>query len=119
MERNITCIVCPRGCDMKVTYTKDKVIKVENNFCKRGEIYAKEEILAPKRIVTSTVKVINGKLNVLPVKTDKPIKKELIFKVMEKIYKIKIKPPIAIGDIIIKNIDGDNTNVIATSKCEY
>jgi len=119
MERNITCIVCPRGCEMKVTYTKREVIKVEKNFCKRGEIYAKEEILSPKRIVTSTVKVINGKLKVLPVKTNQPIKKELIFKVMEKIYKVKVKPPINIGDIIIKNIDDSGTNLVATSKCEY
>jgi CxxC motif-containing protein len=34
MNKTITCIVCPRGCDMNVTYTDKEVLKVENNFCK-------------------------------------------------------------------------------------
>ncbi len=115
MHKTITCIVCPRGCEMEVEYNKNEIIKVKNNFCKRGELYTKEEILSPKRVVTSTVKVINGNLNVIPVKTNKPIKKQLIFQVMDKIFKAKVDAPVKIGDIIIKNVDGDGTDIVATS----
>jgi len=115
MNRKMTCILCPRGCELEVTYEKEKLIEVKNNLCKRGEIYAKEEIQSPKRVVTSTVKVINGNSELIPIKTDAPIKKQLIFQVMDKIYNVKVKAPIKIGDIIINNVDSEGTNIVATS----
>ena len=58
MEKHeLTCIGCPLGCSVKVTLENNIIISVEGNTCKRGEIYARKEITAPTRIVTSTVRV--------------------------------------------------------------
>ena len=66
--RNLTCIVCPRGCQIAVTLTDDgKIDKIEGYTCKRGYTYAQDECTAPKRTVTSTVRCKDGA--VLPVKT--------------------------------------------------
>jgi CxxC motif-containing protein len=37
---------------------------------------------------------------------------------MNKIYKVKVNAPVSIGDILFENIDGEGTNLVATSQCE-
>lgn len=103
MIKDITCICCPIGCIIH-TEKIDEKINVSGNNCKRGENYAKEELVSPKRIITSTVKVIDGNKILVPVKTTAPIDKDKIFTCMEIIHNIKAKAPISIGDIIIKDI---------------
>ena len=107
---NLICIVCPRGCHLSV----DDDLNVTGNGCKRGVEYAKRELTHPTRMVTSTVK-IEGSIEVrLPVVTKDPIPKEKIFDVMKEINKVSIKAPVKIGDVIIENVLGLNSNIIAT-----
>ena len=112
MTKNLTCIICPRGCNMKVEIEDGKVIKVEGNTCNRGYDYAVSEVTNPVRTVTSTIRLENGSM--IPVKTDKPISKDLIFKCMEEINKVNIKHPIKMGQVLIENILDTGINVIAT-----
>ena len=112
--RNLTCIVCPRGCQMVVTLADDgKVMGVEGNFCKRGITYANDECTNPKRTVTSTVKCKSG--GVLPVKTDKTVPKEKMFEIMAEINSAVAEDDAKIGDIIIANVCGTDANVVATA----
>ena len=55
--KELTCIVCPRGCRLKV----DDDLNVTGNFCPRGAQYAKDELTDPKRMITSFVRVKNRK----------------------------------------------------------
>ena len=113
-ERLLTCIVCPRGCQMKVTLDDNGApISVEGNFCKRGVAYANDECTNPKRTVTSTVRCKCGK--VVSVKTDTTVPKGMMFSVMEQINRIVAEDDIKIGDIIIKNVCGTGASVVATS----
>jgi CxxC motif-containing protein len=57
MERKLVCISCPLGCRLTVTWEDESDITVKGNRCAKGESYAQEEILAPKRVVTATVAV--------------------------------------------------------------
>ena len=113
-ERLLTCIVCPRGCQMKVTLTDEgRVESVEGNFCKRGVTYANDECTNPKRTVTSTVRCKNG--GVVPVKTANTIPKELIFEVMAEINRATAPDDVKIGDVIIENVCGTGVSVVATA----
>ena len=112
MIRNLTCIICPRGCNINVEIEEGNVKKIEGNTCKRGYEYAYSEVTNPVRTITSTIKLENGKM--LPIKTDKPIPKELIAQSMIEINKITGKLPIKIGDILIENLLGTGCNIIAT-----
>ena len=122
MKKELICISCPIGCRLTVEYdenniTKDK-IKVSGNLCPRGEIYGKEEILAPKRVVTATA-VINSKIQKrIPLKTLKPIDKNIIFDLLKEIYSLKLKPPVKIGDVIIKNFKNTGVDVVATANLQ-
>ena len=106
----LICIVCPRGCHLEV----DDDLNVKGNYCPRGIIYAKNELTAPKRKVTSTVEVIGGSIKRVSVITDSDIPKDKIFDVMKEIKKIKVNAPLKINSIIIENVLNLGVNVITT-----
>ncbi len=109
MEKKLTCIVCPIGCELAVSI-ENEIISVSGNTCKRGEIYAQNECTNPQRTVTSTVLCEDGSL--VSVKTDTTIPKDKIFECMQIINGTTAKLPISVGDVIIKNVFG--SNVVAT-----
>lgn len=112
--RKLTCIVCPRGCEMEVSLgDSGEVLGVSGNACKRGEVYAKDECTHPKRTVTSTVRLEDGRP--LPVKTSTTVPKELVFEVMKEINRATAKNGTHIGDVIIKNVCDSGADVIATA----
>jgi len=115
-KKEMICIVCPMGCRMTVTEDKSEPegYKIEGNTCKRGYKYAVDEKKNPTRIITSTVKINNGILNRLPVKTNKVISKKLIFECMDEINKVQVEAPINLGDVIIKNILNTGIDIVAT-----
>ena len=113
-EIKLTCIECPMGCDLTAVQ-KDGKITVNGNSCPRGELYANNEVICPKRVLTTTVKACNGKL--VPVKTDAPIRKEMIFEIINKISKLTITTPVKIGDIVVENIL-DDANLIVTDNID-
>ena len=49
---------------------------IEGHSCKRGEVYAREEFVSPKRILTTTIRVESGFLPLIPVRSDKLLPKE-------------------------------------------
>jgi CxxC motif-containing protein len=55
--RIMNCIMCPLGCEMTVTVEDGAVTDVKGNTCPRGAQYAKDEVTAPKRMLTSTVAI--------------------------------------------------------------
>ena len=113
-ERLLTCIVCPRGCQMRVALDDAGIpTAVEGNFCKRGVTYANDECTNPKRTVTSTVKCKSGA--VVSVKTDTTVPKGKMFEVMAEINGVLADDNVKIGDVIIENVCDTGANVVATS----
>jgi CxxC motif-containing protein len=100
------------GCRLEVDV--DNNYTVRGNQCKRGVEYAKQELLNPTRIVTSTIKIKNGIYNRIPVKTDKPISKYLMHDVMDIINRIEVEAPIALGTIVSSNILDTDVNIVVS-----
>lgn len=111
MIKELTCIECPMGCKITIDIESGNV---SGNSCPRGKVYAENEVKSPKRVVTSTVKVMSGKM--LPVKTDVPVNKADIFEVMKVINTIEVKAPINTGDIIMSGVCGANIVAAKTIK---
>ena len=111
MKRTLTCIECPIGCEIEVELEDGKVVSLTGNGCLRGKAYAEAEVVCPKRVVTSTVRAENGEM--IPVKTDKPVRKDAIFEVMKKINATTCKMPVALGDILVENICDDANLIVA------
>ena len=111
MKRKLTCIECPIGCEIEVELENEKVVSLTGNGCPRGKAYAEAEVICPKRVVTSTVRADNGEM--IPVKTDKTVRKDAIFEVMKKINETTCKMPVALGDILVENICDDANLIVA------
>ena len=113
-ERKLTCIVCPKGCELSVTFDAEgKISDISGFTCPRGKEYAYAECTAPVRTVTTTVRCKDGE--VVSVKTNKPVPKEKIFEVMAEINSVIAQNSVKIGDVIIKNVCGTDADVVATS----
>ena len=116
MTRELTCIVCPRGCTLTVELEGKTVSAVTGFACKRGQQYAIDECTHPMRTVTSTVRTENG--GVLPVKTDRPIPKELMMEIMGEINRAVAKLPVRCGDVILENLLGTGASIVATANAD-
>ena len=114
MKKEMICIGCPMGCYLTVEYTQKKVQKIKGNRCKIGLEYAEKESFNPERTLTTTVRIKNGHLPLLSVRTNKPIPKKLIFKAMNLLAKVEIEAPINIGEKIIENLFNTNASIVAT-----
>ncbi|MCJ7713761.1 DUF1667 domain-containing protein [Candidatus Bathyarchaeota archaeon] len=114
MKKEIICIVCPMGCHLNIEYTRKTVQSISGNRCKLGLEYAEKESFNPERTLTTTVKVTNGHLPLVSVRTSKPISKKLIFKAMALLSNVEVEAPVLIGDKIVENLFDTNANIIAT-----
>ena len=114
--RDLTCIVCPKGCPMKVTLEGKEILNIEGFTCPRGKQYAIDECTSPMRTVTSTARTSNG--GVVAVKTDRTIPKELMFDCMKEINKVVATLPVRIGDVLIENVLGTGANVVITANMD-
>lgn len=113
MKREITCIVCPKGCQMIVNNIDGQYI-VEGNSCIRGAKYGVDEVTNPKRMITSTVRLEGAYLNMLPVKTSSSVPKDLVFEIMNILSTIKITAPVKVGDIIVKDVLNTGVDIVST-----
>lgn len=112
-KREFVCISCPVGCRLEALRKEDGSLEVTGNQCPKGEEYAREEINAPKRIVTTTVAVKSGRLRV-PVRTDKPMPIEHIGTLLAKLHGMKLQVPVRMGDVVIKDFEETGVNVVAS-----
>ena len=112
--RELVCIVCPKGCTMKIE-EKDGEISVTGNSCTRGASFAVSEMTEPKRTVCTTVRTVFKDAPVIPVRVSAEIPKDRIFDVMREINAVTLSSPVGRNDVIIKNVLGLGADVIATS----
>lgn len=115
MKRDLTCVACPLGCQITVEYEGTEVFSVTGNTCKRGDAYARTEIVNPTRNIASTVKVVGGVHPVVPVKTSAPIPKTMIFDCMKEINAACLNAPVSIGQVVIPNVLGTGVDIVATN----
>lgn len=110
----LICITCPIGCHLEVEKLDDCTYMVRGNGCKRGEKYGVEELTAPTRMVTTTVRIEGAHLARIPVKTSKPIPKEKIFECMRLLNGVTLEAPVVCGEIIMENMFGMDIQIVAS-----
>lgn len=110
--KELICIVCPKGCCLHVDESNGYA--VTGNGCARGAMYGRTELTNPTRVVTSTVCVSGAELPRCPVKTNRAVPKEKVFKVMECIASVRAQAPITVGQILVKDICHTGADLVAT-----
>lgn len=112
MIKELICIVCPKGCHLKVDTDND--YKVTGNQCPRGIDYGVIELTKPTRVITSTIKIKGGIHKRVPVKTAGAIPKNLNFECMKLINSLEVESPVKVGQVLLKNILNTNIDLVIT-----
>ncbi len=113
-KRSLICIGCPMGCPLTVEIQDNGEVQVSGNTCPRGAAYGKKEVTNPTRIVTSSVRVENGSLNMVSCKTSCDIPKGKIFDVVRALKTVSVPAPVAIGQVLMQHVAGTEADIVAT-----
>lgn len=113
-KRNLSCIVCPMSCTLEVISENGKVNSVTGNTCQRGKKYAEEEIAAPKRMLTTTVRITGGTLPLVPVISKTALPKDMVVACAHSLSSVVVKAPVCEGDVICRDIMNLGVDIVAT-----
>jgi CxxC motif-containing protein len=106
MSAELICIACPIGCRLTVASSANGDIEVSGNRCPRGETYGREEVLAPRRIVTAVVPTSSQAFPCAPVRTEQPLARGLIPELLKHLYSRTATLPVRQGAVFIEDFHG-------------
>ncbi len=109
----IICITCPKGCTLDVTREGQTILRIKPG-CKRGHEYANREMVDPRRMVATTVRVRGGIHPLLPVATAAPFPKPRILKLMNALRKIELQAPVKMGQPVLCDALGTGIDILAS-----
>ena len=111
----MVCICCPMGCRLTVAPKDGGGWTVTGNSCPRGAKYAVQEMEAPERVVTSTVRVAGGAAPLVAAKTASPVPKGSIPACLAAIRSLSVSAPIASGQVLAPDLAGTGVALVATA----
>lgn len=120
MSQELTCITCPIGCRLVAERLGEGELEVRGNRCPRGAVYAREELLAPKRTVTATCRAVAAsglgasEVPRIPCRTTAPFPRERVDELLAAIYALEEPLPVARGRVLIRDALGLGIDVVAT-----
>jgi CxxC motif-containing protein len=118
--QRLTCIICPKSCEIEVDFDEQHDLKdVRGYQCPRGKQYITSEVLDPVRILTALVRVEGGTIRMCPVRTRTAVPKIAIKELARVTCQLSVRAPIKAGDVIIHNMLGTNTDLIATRSVDW
>lgn len=119
-KRKFVCIVCPRGCPLEVELdaASSSALSVRGNTCKRGDEYARREVVDPRRSLTSTVRVEGFPRRRLPVKTSGAIPLKRLLEAARGLDSLVVDSPVACGEVVLPNFMGMGVDILATDTLE-
>ena len=116
-EKVVTCVNCPLGCRVTVRFEDGEIAAIEGNSCKRGETYARQECVEPRRMVTAVIPVEGGETPA-SVRTLSPVPKAQIADVMRALAAVTLAAPVRAGQLIVENVCKTGVDVVATATVE-
>lgn len=109
----LVCTICPRGCELSWRRENDK-IELQGHSCPRGRDYGLEELTAPGRTLTTTVKVEGGLHPLVPVRSNKAIPKQKLKHAMRDLARLTLTAPLNAGSTVLANWQGQEVDFITT-----
>ncbi len=106
--KTMTCIVCPMGCRLTVDSGE-----VSGHRCNRGRDWALAEVTNPVRVLTTTVALEGGELELLPVRTLAPVPKAKLRDCLRHANRLRVKAPVRLGQVICPDLAGTGVQLTA------
>jgi len=118
LKKKLTCIECPVGCILDIEYNKSRILSLEGNKCNKGEKFAHDEIIDPRRVLTTTIAIESDLFNRLPVRSRIAVPRGQVIDMIRKVKKMKVRAPVKAGDIIIKDFLESGIDIISSFTIE-
>lgn len=117
--RHFHCTTCPSECALTIETCIDEngvehVLSVQGNRCARGRKFAEQEIIRPMRILATTIVVRGGDEKLLPVRTARPIPRDLHLSAMRDIRHASVTAPVHMGDVVMSDLLGTGVDLVAS-----
>ncbi len=112
--KSLVCVNCPMGCLIQVELEGQQVLSVQGNTCPKGEAYARQECIDPRRILTSTIRIDHAPLRVLPVITAAEIPLGKVFEAMEQIRTLQVQAPVVCGQVLCEDVAHTGVALLAS-----
>jgi CxxC motif-containing protein len=110
--KRYTCIVCPTCCDLETDG-----VDVNGARCPKGEAFARQEMVSPLRVITTTVRCETPKgVRMVPVKTACPVPLALIPEVMKQVKALRLSEIPAIGTVLKKGSPSEPVEWMVTGE---
>ena len=113
-QRRFICVICPVGCTIDASIESGELREITGHACKRGVAFVHEELTAPKRMLTTTVRVKGGKLPLVPVRSTAPLPKELLLPVAALLRKVTLEAPVREHQVVVANVLGTGVDIITS-----
>jgi CxxC motif-containing protein len=115
VEDKIICIRCPLGCRTTLKIDdQGEVVQIMGYKCKEGQQYVLEEYRNPVRTLTGTILTEKSSRPLLPVRTNRPILKSKLKEATLTLVRVKAKPPVKVGQVILPDLLNSGVDVVAT-----
>jgi len=112
--KRYTCIVCPACCDLETDGTD-----VNGARCPKGEAFARQEVIMPLRLITTTVRCeISKGTKLLPVKTSCPVPLSRVPEMMRQIKALRLSEIPAIGTRLTTGSTSEPVEWVVTGELE-
>ena len=110
----VTCTLCPKGCQIRFN---EEIGEYEGNGCKRGIAFAEQERTNPKRMLTTTVKIVGGRNKLLPVRSKEYVSKKSMGDLVAGLQSITVTAPVRSGEEVaqIRDMNGEMITLISCS----
>ena len=117
--RHFHCTTCPSECALTIETRIDEnevehVLSVQGNRCARGRKFAEQEVIRPMRILATTIVVRGGDEKLLPVRTARPIPRDLHLSAMRDIRHASVTAPVHMGDVVMSDLLGTGVDLVAS-----
>ena len=117
MTETLTCIMCPKSCELSIL-KNDNDVQVEGNQWSKGVDFAEEEILHPKRNLATSLPISGKDFKMLSVRLSAPVSRHLLMNILKEITVLRFDPPVYRGQVLAENILNSGADVIATRTVE-
>lgn len=113
-HREFICVTCPVGCAIRAGIEGDEVVEVQGPACRRGAAFVREELTAPRRTLTTTVRVAGGALPLVPVRSREPLPKGIVLDVAARLRAVELEAPVAAHQVVMADALGSGVDIVTT-----
>lgn len=113
-QSELVCTCCPNGCALLPVQKDGGPPEITGALCRRGVEFGLAELTDPRRTLTTTVRVKNGKYPLVSVRSKSPVRKAELKSLVKKLRSVTLDAPVACGEAV----PFPDAEIVATGRAE-